>query len=136
MGSSVRRNQFESFTRWLRLAIGTMVASLPASAERLLVGNQTYYYDGTNYYQPCYGGSDTDYCVVSDPNQQGKKVDEFSAVGLKVKRSFFLVLAVAGAAFLAGCAAAPPVQQQGPNKPIPWRSIYTVESDGEVGWHS
>jgi hypothetical protein len=51
------------------LAIGTMVASLPANAEPLMVGNQTYYYDGTNYYQPCNGGSDTNYCVVANPNQ-------------------------------------------------------------------
>jgi hypothetical protein len=50
------------------LAIGATVASLPAAAQPLDVGGQTYYYDGTNYYQPCYGGSDTNYCVVSDPN--------------------------------------------------------------------
>jgi hypothetical protein len=51
------------------LAIGATIASLPAAAQPLDVNNQTYYYDGTNYYQPCYGGSDTNYCVVSDPNQ-------------------------------------------------------------------
>ena len=51
------------------LAIGTMVASLPANAQPLLIGNQTYYYDGTNYYLPCNGGSDTNYCVVANPNQ-------------------------------------------------------------------
>ncbi len=51
------------------LAIGATVASLPSSAQPLVVNNQTYYYDGTNYYQACYGGSDSNYCVVSDPNQ-------------------------------------------------------------------
>jgi hypothetical protein len=51
------------------LAIGATVASLPAAAQPLDVGGQTYYYDGTNYYQPCFGGSDSNYCVVADPNQ-------------------------------------------------------------------
>jgi hypothetical protein len=51
------------------LAIGATVASLPATAQPVQVGGQTYYYDGTNYYQPCYGGSDTNYCVVANPNQ-------------------------------------------------------------------
>lgn len=51
------------------LAVGATIASLPAAAQPMVVNNQTYYYDGTNYYQPCYGGSDTNYCVVSDPNQ-------------------------------------------------------------------
>jgi hypothetical protein len=51
------------------LAIGATIASLPAAAQPLDVGGQTYYYDGTNYYQPCFGGSDTNYCVVPNPNQ-------------------------------------------------------------------
>ena len=51
------------------LAIGATIASLPDAAQPMVVNNQNYYYDGTNYYQPCYGGSDTNYCVVSDPNQ-------------------------------------------------------------------
>lgn len=51
------------------LAIGAMVNSLPSNAQPLVVNNQNYYYDGTNYYQSCYGGSDTNYCVVPDPNQ-------------------------------------------------------------------
>jgi hypothetical protein len=51
------------------LAIGAAIASLPGAAQPMVVNNQNYYYDGTNYYQPCYGGSDTNYCVVSDPNQ-------------------------------------------------------------------
>ena len=50
------------------LAIGATIASLPAAAQPLDVGGQTYYYDGTNYYQPCAQGSDMNYCVVSDPN--------------------------------------------------------------------
>ncbi len=41
-----------------------------------------------------------------------------------------LVLVMAMAAALAGCAAAPPVHRQEPAKPIPWRSIFTVQSDG------
>ena len=44
------------------------IASLPATVQQLYVNNQTYYYDGTNYYQPCAQGSDMNYCVVSDPN--------------------------------------------------------------------
>lgn len=36
--------------------------------EKILQQSQTYYYDGTNYYQPCAQGSDMNYCVVSDPN--------------------------------------------------------------------
>jgi len=45
------------------------VATLPARATALAVAGQTYYYDGTNYYQPCYQGTDVSYCVVADPNQ-------------------------------------------------------------------
>jgi hypothetical protein len=51
------------------LAIGAVVASLPAAARALSVGGQTYYYDGGNYYQSCYQGSESSYCVVRDPNQ-------------------------------------------------------------------
>jgi hypothetical protein len=51
------------------LVIGATIASLPSAAQPLDVGGQTYYYDGTNYYQPCAQGSDMNYCVVSDPNQ-------------------------------------------------------------------
>jgi hypothetical protein len=50
------------------LAVGAMVGSLAANAQPMEVNNQTYYYDGQNYYQPCYQGSDSGYCVVSDPN--------------------------------------------------------------------
>ncbi len=51
------------------LAIGSAIASLPASAQPLIVNNQNFYYDGGNYYQPCYQGSDLSYCVVPNPNQ-------------------------------------------------------------------
>jgi hypothetical protein len=51
------------------LAVGAVVGSLSAAAQPLVVNNQTYYYDGTNYYQPCYQGTDVNYCVVPDPNQ-------------------------------------------------------------------
>jgi hypothetical protein len=51
------------------LAVGAVVGSLSAAAQPMVVNNQTYYYDGTNYYQPCYQGTDVNYCVVPDPNQ-------------------------------------------------------------------
>jgi hypothetical protein len=51
------------------LAIGSAVASMPSSAQRLVVNDQPYYFDGTNYYQPCYQGADLHYCVVPNPNQ-------------------------------------------------------------------
>jgi hypothetical protein len=51
------------------LAVGAVVGSLAAGAQPLVVNNQNYYYDGTNYYQPCYQGTDVNYCVVSNPNE-------------------------------------------------------------------
>jgi hypothetical protein len=51
------------------LAVGAVVGSLSAAAQPMVVNNQTYYYDGTNYYQPCYQGTDVKYCVVPNPNQ-------------------------------------------------------------------
>ena len=51
------------------LAIGTVLAALPAGAVAQVLGGQTYYYDGSNYYQACYQGTDVDYCVVPNPNQ-------------------------------------------------------------------
>jgi len=51
------------------LAVGTVVGTLPAAASALSVAGQRYYYDGGAYYQPCYQGTDVNYCVVSDPNQ-------------------------------------------------------------------
>jgi hypothetical protein len=51
------------------LAVGAVVGSLSAAAQPMAVNNQTYYYDGTNYYQPCYQGTNLSYCVVPNPNQ-------------------------------------------------------------------
>jgi len=51
------------------LAVGAVVGSLSAAARPLVVNNENYYYDGANYYQPCYQGTDVKYCVVPDPNQ-------------------------------------------------------------------
>ena len=51
------------------LAVGALISSLPSTAQPLIVNNQNYYYDGTNYYQSCFHGSDSGYCVVQDPNQ-------------------------------------------------------------------
>jgi hypothetical protein len=51
------------------VAVGAVVATLPARAAALSVAGQTYYYDGSAYYQPCYQGTDVSYCVVADPNQ-------------------------------------------------------------------
>jgi hypothetical protein len=51
------------------VAAGVAVATLPARAAALSVAGQTYYYDGSTYYQPCYQGTDVNYCVVADPNQ-------------------------------------------------------------------
>jgi hypothetical protein len=50
------------------LAVGAVVATLPARAYARSVAGQTYYYDGSTYYQPCYQGTDVNYCVVADPN--------------------------------------------------------------------
>ena len=51
------------------IAVGTVVATLPARAAALSVAGQRYYYDGSAYYQQCYQGTDVNYCVVPDPNQ-------------------------------------------------------------------
>jgi hypothetical protein len=56
-------------------------------------------------------------------------------VDLQAKKIFSWILAVAVAAALIGCAAAPPAQQDEPVKQIRWRSIFTVQSNAEVGWH-
>ncbi len=47
-----------------------------------------------------------------------------------MKRTLLVPLALAVTVTLASCAAVPPVHQQEPAKPIPWRSIFTVQSDG------
>lgn len=51
------------------IAVGTVIATLPATAAALSIAGQRYYYDGSTYYQPCYQGTDVNYCVVADPNQ-------------------------------------------------------------------
>ena len=51
------------------LAIGTILEALPSGAVPQVYGGQTYYYDGSNYYQACYQGTDLNYCVVPPPNQ-------------------------------------------------------------------
>ncbi len=50
------------------LAVGATVAYLSAAAQPVVVNNQTYYVDGTTYYQKCYKGSEVAYCVVPKPN--------------------------------------------------------------------
>ena len=50
------------------VAVGAVVATLPARAAAMSVAGQTYYYDGSTYYQPCYQGTDVSYCVVADLN--------------------------------------------------------------------
>ena len=51
------------------LAVGTVVGALSAGAQPLVVGGQTYYYENDTYYQSCYQGSDSSYCVVQNPNE-------------------------------------------------------------------
>jgi hypothetical protein len=51
------------------LAVGTVVGALPAAAAARTIAGQRYYYDGSAYYQPCYQGTDVNYCVVPDPNK-------------------------------------------------------------------
>jgi hypothetical protein len=49
------------------VAVGTRYNSLPASASSIVVGDRTYYVDGSGvYYLPC-DDDDTVYCVVSAP---------------------------------------------------------------------
>jgi hypothetical protein len=52
------------------LVIGTVLQALPPGAVAQIIGGQTYYYDGSNYYQPCYQGTDLGYCVVPNPYGQ------------------------------------------------------------------
>jgi hypothetical protein len=48
-------------------AVGDRVAVLPGSANSVIVGDQTYYVDGSGvYYLPC-DDDPTVYCVVPDP---------------------------------------------------------------------
>jgi len=50
------------------LAVGAVVGTLPARAAAMSVAGQTYYYDGSAYYQKCYQGTDVSYSVVPNPN--------------------------------------------------------------------
>ena len=50
------------------LAAGAVAASLPYSAQPVVVNNQNYYFADGTYYQPCYQGADVNYCVVDNPN--------------------------------------------------------------------
>jgi hypothetical protein len=52
------------------LAIGTVLQALPPGVVAQILGGQTYYYDGSNYYQRCYQGTDMGYCVVPNPYGQ------------------------------------------------------------------
>jgi len=49
------------------LAVGTFLEALAADVQTLVIGNETYYFDGVNYYQACYQGIDSGYCVVPNP---------------------------------------------------------------------
>ncbi len=49
------------------VALGAAIASLPATAQPVIINNQTYYNDGGNYYRPCYDGADVSYCSVPYP---------------------------------------------------------------------
>ena len=55
--------------RGCRSGRGHRGRALSAGAQPLVVGGQNYYYDNDNYYQPCYQGSDSSYCVVQNPNE-------------------------------------------------------------------
>jgi hypothetical protein len=48
--------------------VGAVVNTLPATAQPIVINGQNYYSDGANYYQPCFQGSDTSYCVTGNPN--------------------------------------------------------------------
>jgi hypothetical protein len=68
LGSGSRCGSVEEGPRG-NVTVGTAVGTLPDAYVTTYVGNQTYYYDGSTYYQQCYQGVDVNYCVVSDPNQ-------------------------------------------------------------------
>ena len=51
--------------------MGAVVGTLPAAAAARSVAGQTYYYDGSTYYQTCYQGTDVSYCVVPIPISKG-----------------------------------------------------------------
>jgi hypothetical protein len=49
--------------------LGTFLEILSGNVQPLTINGQSYYYDGTNYYQSCYQGTDSGYCVVPPPTQ-------------------------------------------------------------------
>ncbi len=48
-------------------AVGSFVYDIPDSAVMVGTSEGTYYVDNNIYYQPCFVGSDTAYCVVNAP---------------------------------------------------------------------
>jgi hypothetical protein len=49
------------------LAAGAFVASLPLNAAAVVVSNEAYYVSDGVYYQQCFTGTETGYCVVPAP---------------------------------------------------------------------
>jgi hypothetical protein len=47
--------------------VGTFLEVLSGNAQPQTINGQNYYYDGTNYYQSCYQGTESGYCVVPPP---------------------------------------------------------------------
>ena len=50
------------------IIIGSIINSVPEQSETVIVNNNTYYYDGTNYYEEVYDGPDVVYKAVPDPH--------------------------------------------------------------------
>jgi hypothetical protein len=46
-----------------------VLGSLPQNSQPVVINNQTYYMSDGHYLQPCYQGSQLQYCVVQNPNQ-------------------------------------------------------------------
>ena len=51
----------------LNRTLGAFVASLPVNAAAVVVSNQAYYVADGVYYQQCFTGTETGYCVVAAP---------------------------------------------------------------------
>ena len=49
------------------LAVGAFFASLPLNAAAVVVSNEAYYVADGVYYQQCFTGTETGYCVVAAP---------------------------------------------------------------------
>ena len=50
------------------LLVGMIIDKISDDADKVVVNNNTYYYDGENYYKPVQDGLDTVYEVVDDPD--------------------------------------------------------------------